>query len=52
MGKLQTKDIWSQLKKRKVVRVALVYLAVAWLTILLGVFFFESFGFTGTEISQ
>ncbi len=45
MGKLQTKDIWSQLKKRKVVRIALAYLVLAWLSILFGVFFFEGFGF-------
>lgn len=45
MGKLQAKEIWSQLKKRNVVRVAAVYLVVAWLTILFGVFSFEAFGF-------
>jgi TolB-like protein/Flp pilus assembly protein TadD len=45
MGKLQTKDLWSQLKKRKVVRVAVVYLVVAWLAIFIGIFTFHELGF-------
>ncbi len=44
MNKLQLKDIWSQLKKRKVVRVAAVYLVISLLLILIGTISFESLG--------
>jgi adenylate cyclase len=43
MNKSQFKDLWSQLKKRKVVRVALVYLLVGLLVILTATVVFESF---------
>lgn len=36
MTKLQTKDLWNQLKKRKVVPVALLYLSIALLAIVFG----------------
>lgn len=44
MSKLSAREIWSQLKKRKVVRVALVYLVVAWLVILVGAVSFAGLG--------
>jgi len=44
MSELRARDLWSQLKKRKVVRVALVYLAIAWLVILTGVLTFAGLG--------
>jgi adenylate cyclase len=44
MNKLQLKDIWSQLEKRKVVRVAVAYLIFSLLLILVGTIAFESFG--------
>lgn len=44
MSELNARGLWSQLKKRKVVRVALVYLIVVWLIIIAGVFSFEGLG--------
>ena len=44
MNKLQAKDLWSQLKKRKMFRIALVYLLVGLLVILFAAFAFESLG--------
>ena len=44
MNKLQTREVWNQLKKRKIVRVALVYLLVGLLVILTATMVFESFG--------
>ncbi len=44
MNKLQLKDLWSQLEKRKVVRVALVYLVVSLLVILIGTIASKSLG--------
>ena len=44
MNKLQVKDLWSQLQKRKVVRVAWVYLVFALLVILACTLAFESLG--------
>jgi adenylate cyclase len=44
MSELSAKDLWSQLKKRKVVRVALVYLIIVWLIILVGVVAFDGLG--------
>lgn len=44
MNKLQVRDLWSQLEKRKVVRVALVYLLVGLLLILVATLAFESLG--------
>jgi len=44
MNKLQAKELWSQLKKRKVVRVALLYLLVGLLAILVGTLAFEGLG--------
>ena len=44
MNKLQFRDLWSQLEKRKVVRVALVYLLVGLLVILVATVAFERLG--------
>ena len=44
MNKLQFRDLWSQLEKRKVVRVALVYLLVGLLIILVATVAFERLG--------
>ena len=44
MNTLLTKDLWSQLVKRKVVRVALLYLLVGLLAILVGTLAFEKLG--------
>ena len=44
MNTLRIKYLWSQLKERKVVRVALVYLVVALLVILAGTVTFDSLG--------
>ena len=44
MKKLQVRELWSQLKKRKVVRVAWIYLLVSLLVILIGTVTFESLG--------
>ena len=44
MNKLQVRDLWSQLEKRKVVRVCLVYLLVGLLVILVATVAFESLG--------
>jgi len=44
LNKLQAKELWSQLEKRKVVRVGLVYLLVGLLVILTGTIAFESLG--------
>jgi adenylate cyclase len=44
LNKLQVKDIWSQLEKRKVVRVALLYLLVGLLVILAATVAFENLG--------
>ena len=42
MDKSQVKDLWGQLKKRKVVRVAWAYLVIALVLILVGTFTFEN----------
>jgi hypothetical protein len=44
MNNLQLRDLWSQLEKRKVVRVALVYLLVGLLIIPVATVAFESLG--------
>ena len=44
MSKLRAKDLWSQLKKRKVVRVALVYIIVGWIVMQVGEVVFEGLG--------
>jgi len=44
MNKRRAKDLWSQLEKRKVVRVALVYLLLGLLVILVGTVAFEKLG--------
>jgi adenylate cyclase len=44
MSELRARDLWSQLKKRKVVRVALVYLVIVWLIILIGALTFHDLG--------
>jgi TolB-like protein/Flp pilus assembly protein TadD len=44
MKKLQTKELWNQLKQRKVVRVALLYLLIGLLAVLVGTFVFEKLG--------
>ena len=42
MSKNPSNGLWSQLKKRKVVRVALVYIFVSWIVIQLGEASFEA----------
>ena len=44
MNKLSLSDLWSQLKKRKVVRVALIYLVVGLAVMLAGIWAFEGLG--------
>jgi len=44
MNQTQLKELWSQLKKRKVVRVALIYLVISLLVILFGTLAFEALG--------
>ncbi|HSF92557.1 MAG TPA: hypothetical protein VLA51_10170, partial [Paracoccaceae bacterium] len=44
MNKLQASEVWSQLKKRKVVRVALIYWLVGVLAILIATLAFETLG--------
>ena len=44
MTKLSLRDLWSQLKKRKVVRVALVYLIVGLVVMLISIVAFERLG--------
>ena len=41
MNELRAKDFWSQLKKRKVVRVALAYILVGWVVMQVGEVVFE-----------
>ena len=45
MNKLQVRDLWSQLRKRRVVRVAWVYLLVSLLVILIATVTFERLSF-------
>jgi len=44
MTELHIKGLWSQLKKRKVVRVALVYIVVGWIVMQVGEVVFEGLG--------
>lgn len=44
MTKLSLRDLWSQLEKRKVVRVALVYLIVGLVVMLIGILSFDGLG--------
>jgi len=44
MSELQAKGLWSQLKKRNVVRVALLYVIAGWILIQLGEVAFEALG--------
>ncbi|MGB5488023.1 MAG: tetratricopeptide repeat protein [Lysobacterales bacterium] len=44
MNKISLRDLWSQLKERKVVRVALVYLIVGLVIMLIGIVAFERLG--------
>ena len=44
MNKLSLSDLWSQLKKRKVVRVALIYLVAGLAVMLAGFMAFEGLG--------
>lgn len=44
MNVLRTKGFWNQLKKRKVVRVALAYIFVAWVVMQIGEVTFEGLG--------
>ena len=44
MNKLHAIELWNQLKKRNVVRVALLYLLVGLLVILIGTIAFEKLG--------
>ena len=44
LNKLQTKELWSQLRERKVVRTALLYLVVGSAVVLAGVLSFENLG--------
>ena len=41
MNKISLRDLWSQLKERKVVRVALVYLIVGLVVMLIGIVAFD-----------
>ena len=51
MSELRAKDLWGQLKKRKVVRVALVYLVSGLLVILVGTVVFEELGVPSWALS-
>lgn len=51
MNKQQIKDLWNQLKKRKVVRVALLYLLIGLLAIIIGTLIFESLGLPSFVLS-
>ena len=42
MGELQTKGLWSQLRERKVTRVALAYVIVGWIMMQIGEVSFEA----------
>jgi TolB-like protein/Flp pilus assembly protein TadD len=44
MSKLPSQGLWSQLKERKVIRVALVYIIVGWFLMQVGEVTFESLG--------
>ncbi len=44
MRELRVKSLWDQLKKRKVVRVALVYIVVGWVVMQVGEVVFEGLG--------
>jgi len=44
MNELKTNSFWNQLKKRKVVRVALAYIFVSWVVMQVGEVAFESLG--------
>ena len=46
MNELRSKGLWSQLKKRKVLKVALVYIIVAGIVLLIGELVLENFGVT------
>jgi len=51
MSNLQSTDLFSQLKKRKVVRVALVYLIVGWVVMQVGEVVLEGLGVPGWALS-
>jgi len=51
MNKPQVRDLWSQLKKRKVVRVAWVYLLVSLLIILIATVTFQNLGLPAYVLS-
>lgn len=51
MDFLRTKRFWEQLKKRKVVRVALVYVFVAWVVMQIGEVTFEGLGLPPWSLS-
>jgi len=51
MSQLRTKGLWSQLKKRKVVRVALAYIIVAWVILQVGEVTFEGLALPSWSLS-
>jgi len=51
MSVLRTKGFWDQLKKRKVVRVALAYIFVAWIVMQIGEVTFEGLGLPPWSLS-
>ena len=51
MSNKRAKDLWSQLKKRKVVRVALAYIIVGWIVMQVGEVVFEGLGVPSWSLS-
>ena len=51
MTTLRSKTFWEQLKKRKVVRVALAYIFVAWIVMQIGEVTFEGLGLPPWSLS-
>jgi len=51
MTELRAKSLWNQLKKRKVVRVALVYIFVAWVVLQVGEVVLEGLGVPSWALS-
>ena len=51
MSNKYVKDLWSQLKKRKVVRVAVAYIVVGWIVMQVGEVVFEGLGVPSWSLS-
>jgi adenylate cyclase len=51
MSELRAKGFWNQLRKRKVVRVALVYIIVGWVVMQVGEVVFEGLGVPSWSLS-